>query len=166
MFLLQPLHGNDDDKNRISEGPPPIVPSNSTGLPAYPDAADVHPPQGDELFQYVLHALDNGSSKKELRTQLIAFGYTAGDAEQTVEDVDEWRRRNPVAQQPTHAPISSGSGNTNMIVGGLVCLLGLAITIGTFMASADGGGRFTIAYGAVIFGAIQFFRGLSQSNQQ
>jgi hypothetical protein len=50
-----------------------------------------------------------------------------------------------------------------MIIGGLVCALGLVITLGT-LAAASGpqGGGYVVAWGAIVFGAIQFFRGASQ----
>jgi hypothetical protein len=51
-----------------------------------------------------------------------------------------------------------------MLIGGGICLLGIIITVGTCLSAREGG-TYTIAYGAIIWGAIQFFRGLSQSNQ-
>ena len=50
----------------------------------------------------------------------------------------------------------------NVVIGGLVCAVGIAITAFTYSAAAEGGGRYVIAYGAVIAGAIQFVRGLTQ----
>jgi len=38
---------------------------------------------------------------------------------------------------------------------------GCAVTAATYLAAGDGGGRFFIAWGAVIFGAIQLIRGLA-----
>ena len=51
----------------------------------------------------------------------------------------------------------------NMIVGGLWCVGGIAITAATY-SSADGGGTYVVAWGAIIFGAIQFFRGAANLN--
>ena len=57
----------------------------------------------------------------------------------------------------------TGNGmNTNMWIGGAICLLGLVVIIGSLMASREGGG-YIIAYGAILWGGIQFFRGLAQS---
>jgi hypothetical protein len=50
-------------------------------------------------------------------------------------------------------------GLKSMAVGGLVCVIGLAVTIGT--ASA-GGNKFVVAWGAILFGGLQFFWGLVQ----
>ena len=42
--------------------------------------------------------------------------------------------------------------------------IGLVVTIGRCLAAGEGGGLYYIAWGAIVFGCIQFFRGLSQSN--
>ena len=47
----------------------------------------------------------------------------------------------------------------DMLVGGLWCLGGIAVTVLTYSA-ASGGGTYFVAWGAIVFGAIQFFRGL------
>jgi hypothetical protein len=49
--------------------------------------------------------------------------------------------------------------NRNVIIGGIICIVGIVITVGTYSAAADGG-SYTIAWGAILFGGIQFFRGL------
>jgi hypothetical protein len=52
-------------------------------------------------------------------------------------------------------------GSKHMAIGGLIFLAGCAVTLVT-LAAADGGGRFVLAWGAILFGAIQFFYGVSQ----
>ena len=50
-----------------------------------------------------------------------------------------------------------------MLFGALWCVGGLVVTIGGYvLAAKNGGGSYMIFWGAVIFGAIQFFRGLAQ----
>jgi hypothetical protein len=51
------------------------------------------------------------------------------------------------------------AANRNMLVGGLWCVGGIVVTVVT-LVSASGGGTYVVAWGAIIFGAIQFFRGL------
>jgi hypothetical protein len=53
------------------------------------------------------------------------------------------------------------AGRKNMIYGALICIIGTAVTVGSY-ALASGGGTYIIAWGAIIFGAVQFFRGLQQ----
>ena len=56
-----------------------------------------------------------------------------------------------------------GVARRNMIVGGFWLFGGLAITIGTLSSAAHnpGGGSYVVAWGAIIFGGLQFFRGLA-----
>ena len=53
------------------------------------------------------------------------------------------------------------AGNKNMMYGALWCVGGILVTVLTYSAASDGG-TYVIAWGAVIFGAIQFFKGLYQ----
>ena len=52
----------------------------------------------------------------------------------------------------------------NLIIGGIVCLVGTVITVGSFAAasSSPGGGSYMIAWGAILFGGIQCLRGLGE----
>ena len=54
------------------------------------------------------------------------------------------------------------AGKTHMIIGGVVCLIGIAITAITYAnaSSKEGGGTYIVWWGAIVFGAIDFFRGL------
>ncbi len=47
----------------------------------------------------------------------------------------------------------------DMALGAIIAIVGLVITIGTYSA-AQGGGTYVVAWGAIIFGGIRFFRGL------
>jgi hypothetical protein len=52
-------------------------------------------------------------------------------------------------------------GFTTMAIGLLMFVVGLAISIGSY-AAASHGGQYVVTWGAVVFGAIYFFRGLFQ----
>ncbi len=53
------------------------------------------------------------------------------------------------------------SAGTDMVIGLILCVVGIAITVGTYdSASRSGGGTYFIAYGPIIYGAIRFFKGL------
>lgn len=62
----------------------------------------------------------------------------------------------------------SNSAGQEMLIGGVVCALGVVVTICTyaFAASSPHGGRFIIAYGPAIYGGIQFFRGYSRLGEE
>jgi hypothetical protein len=49
----------------------------------------------------------------------------------------------------------------NMAIGSIWCIGGTLVTALTYQA-ASGGGHYVIAWGAIIFGAIQFLGGLAQ----
>jgi hypothetical protein len=52
-------------------------------------------------------------------------------------------------------------GRRDVLHGGLWLLLGIAVTVGTYiLAEERGGSRFIVAWGAMLFGGIQFLRGL------
>jgi hypothetical protein len=53
----------------------------------------------------------------------------------------------------------------NMVIGALVCFAGLALTLLTLGASAVTGVYF-VAWGAIVFGAAQFVRGMLQAGRQ
>jgi hypothetical protein len=55
------------------------------------------------------------------------------------------------------------AGRRNMLVGGLWCAGGLIVTLVSLAASA-GGGTYIVAWGAILFGAIQFIRGSGQAS--
>ena len=45
--------------------------------------------------------------------------------------------------------------------GGLWLLVGIVVTAGTYLVAAEGGGgRYIVAWGAMLFGGLQFLRGL------
>ncbi len=54
-----------------------------------------------------------------------------------------------------------GRGRKNMLVGGLIALVGGAVTLFRYQA-AQGGGSYVVAWGAMAFGALQFGIGVFQ----
>ncbi len=111
-----------------------------------------------DIHAYIVDCLNRGSKPAEVRKQLVVLGYSAQEANQLVQ----------AAQRPGR-PVSpygydhGRSPQSNMLIGGLIFSVGLLVTLGTM---ASGGGQVIIAYGAIIWGAIQFFRGLAASSQE
>lgn len=56
----------------------------------------------------------------------------------------------------------SAAGYRNLLLGGLWAALGVGLTIVTYENAQQLGGRFVVAYGAIIAGVVQFIRGLTQ----
>lgn len=68
------------------------------------------------------------------------------------------------AGQPTNTPAAQ-SGAHNMLVGGLWCIGGILVTVLTYDAVKDTGGHYIIAWGAILFGGLQFLKGLCQCGE-
>jgi hypothetical protein len=49
-----------------------------------------------------------------------------------------------------------------MLYGALWCIGGIIVTVSSYSAASDGG-SYTFAWGAILFGAIKFFKGLDNS---
>lgn len=131
----------------------PIPKSNQSG--------DAGPRINDQRARYVvIDSLDAGKSPDEIREKLNAYGFSNLDANRIIENVMAEQQRTR-----EYNKIVRGGGNLNMWMGGIICLLGTVMTVGSFMAASEGGGRYIIAWGAILFGGIQFFRGLSQRSQ-
>jgi hypothetical protein len=54
-------------------------------------------------------------------------------------------------------------GRKNMLYGALWCIGGIVVTALSYQAAANAGGKYVLAWGAILFGGIQFFRGMIQS---
>lgn len=114
-------------------------------------------------------------SEDEVRQQLVDKGMSTKDAvylmmelEQTTPGVAQ-RRKLAINRRSELSRIKSGTpsmqevrrseeNQQKMMIGGLIFSVGLVVTIISY-AGAQGGGTYIVAYGAIIFGAIQFARG-------
>jgi hypothetical protein len=99
----------------------------------------------------------------EVRKQLVAMGYSASDANHLVQAAQAHQGWGPSAALLPGTDAAKAAGHRNMIIGAIVCVLGLLVTVGSFAAASSSGGGYVLAWGAIVFGAIQFFRGAAQS---
>ncbi|HEY4122541.1 MAG TPA: hypothetical protein VGM56_31975 [Byssovorax sp.] len=60
--------------------------------------------------------------------------------------------------------MDSSAAKNQMIIGALICVVGVVVTVVSY-SSASGGSRYIFAWGAIIFGAFRFVRGLVALNQ-
>jgi hypothetical protein len=61
---------------------------------------------------------------------------------------------------------AKAKGHRNKEVGGIAFIVGCLVTLFTFVnAHANKGGVYIIAYGAIIFGGLQYLRGVKQSRE-
>lgn len=105
----------------------------------------------NQIYGFTADMLYNQKkSIEETKTALIENGLRAEDADVVIANL-----QNQYKQEKREA------SNKNMLYGALWCVGGLLVTILTYSAASDGG-TYVVAWGAVIFGAIQFFKGLFQ----
>lgn len=57
---------------------------------------------------------------------------------------------------------TKATGKRNMLIGALWAIGGLVVTVATYSAASARGGTYVVAWGAVIFGGVQFVQGLIQ----
>lgn len=120
---------------------------------------DNRKPKNDDVVQavyaYAASLLREGKSSHEIRKALIERGLSE-EAAYTV--VDQLSR----ARSDAMSNAERDNAVKNMLIGGVICIIGLVISIGSFQAasSSSSGGSYVVAWGAVIFGGWQFLKGL------
>jgi hypothetical protein len=109
--------------------------------------------QLEEIYRFAAEQLRDGARPDEVEKSLLEQGV---DLETARVAVNELTR--------LHAQANKAAGLKNMIYGAMWCIGGIAVTVFSHQAAAGaGGGRYVVAWGAVVFGAIQFFRGVFQT---
>jgi len=75
---------------------------------------------------------------------------------------DQLEKENAVQSTPAG---NRSDGVGSMVIGGLICLVGIVVTVVSYSAasSSSRGGSYVVAWGAILFGGIRFFKGLFQS---
>jgi hypothetical protein len=71
--------------------------------------------------------------------------------------------QNALAAPSNAAEALRARSQRDMLVGGLWCGGGILVTALTYSSAANGGGSYVVAWGAILFGGVQFLRGLSAS---
>ncbi len=117
----------------------------------------------DEAYLYALECLLKGTKPRDVRKSLLESGHSAKQADQILETAIKFQKTNENKEKMMDGS-GGNTGQRNMVIGGIVCLIGIVITLGTMSAAMQsGGGQYIIAWGAVVFGGFQFFRGWMQS---
>jgi hypothetical protein len=104
-----------------------------------------------ELGQLAANMLRQGASDEMVEDELVRLGLDERTAAALVDRI--------------HGVLDNArkeKAQRDMAWGGIICVVGIVITAGTYSAASGGGGSYVVAWGAIIFGAIRFFRGLSQ----
>jgi hypothetical protein len=119
-----------------------------------------------ELFSDAVIALHQGSSPDTVKGSMIGRGVNPDIASAIIEKAVAFRRpaSNREANGSDSSPVMhssrSESASGDMLVGGSICLVGILITTASY-DSATGGGTYVVAWGAILFGAIKFLKGVA-----
>jgi len=67
-----------------------------------------------------------------------------------------------IAARESAGSAESAGGSSDVVIGGLICAVGVAVTAVSYSAASasSGGGAYVVAWGAIVFGAVRMFRGL------
>lgn len=115
----------------------------------------------EQLAQYVAHNIGEGKDKGGVTKELVKQGWPKEKAAQFVDDIEQElkERAEEYKRTPEGRQAMASQYKRHMLYGILWVAGGTAVTIATYEAASEGG-FFIIAWGAIIFGIIDFFRGL------
>ena len=144
----------------------PIPPAPDPPKPGEVPHSAASDPVTAEIHAYVIDCLNHGSKPSDIRTSLMAKGLSPAEANRVVQSAVHRQTGGAFGDDADISDVAAlqAIGRRNMAIGGLVCVIGLVVTLGSMAAAGDGGGRFVIAWGAIVWGAVQFFRGMNQTN--
>jgi hypothetical protein len=99
-----------------------------------------------------------GKSPLSVEEALVQRGFSKHEARGVIEDVIHAARE--VRQ------VVSNVGQYNMAIGALLCVVGTLVTLFTYQAASNSpGGKFIVAWGAIVIGFAQFIGGLYQTHR-
>jgi hypothetical protein len=105
------------------------------------------------VYSFAATQMQSGASNQQIVAMLIDKGLGPDAAATVVKNLGRMRTAAVAA-----------AGKKNMAYGALWCIGGIVVTAATYGAAASaGGGTYVVAWGAIVFGAIQFIRGLVQA---
>ncbi len=100
------------------------------------------------VYAFAAEQMKNGLSPQHIQSMLVEKGLDQDFAATVVSNLT--RLRSEAIRE---------AGKKDMLYGALWCIGGIIVTAMTYSAAAPGG-TYVVAWGAILFGAIQFFRGL------
>ena len=114
------------------------------------------PPQDQQqvrraVYLAVFNGLRRGESAASAEKALVAKGLDQASASAVVQGVQNFNA--------AFAKTIKSAGGRSALFGALWCVGGTIVTVATYEA-AQGGGTYVVAWGAIVFGAIQMLRGL------
>ena len=133
---------------------PMVTEQNHVGLQGQePWISDQEPTEEEivrDVYEFAAEQMANGASEWQVQNALIENGLDQECAMIVVSNLIRMRKE-----------AVGAAGKKEMLHGALWCIGGITVTAVTYSLASEGA-PFIIAFGAIIFGAIQFFRGLAQ----
>jgi len=107
-----------------------------------------------QLTQYVAGQFRLGRKRSQIISALVKSGVPQAQASKIVEDVEG-------AIKKTKKSSRKSRGRRQLIYGGVILAIGVAITGGTYVAAASGatGGYYLVSFGAILVGLLSIVRG-------
>jgi len=103
-------------------------------------------------WEYVFNAKKTGASNENIQKALLERGMEPNQAAQLLRAL------------PNQALLLAKAANSSLQKDGLICGLGLAVSLFTYL-SATNGGTYVVAWGAVVFGGIRFLQAWNQKTK-
>lgn len=110
-----------------------------------------------ELSGNIAAELAGGADREQIVRELIKQNWPKESALQFVESVEEELRR--YKESPEGKKELAEQYARHMLYGLLWAAGGTIVTIGSYTTVSESGGTYVIAYGAILYGIIDFFRG-------
>jgi hypothetical protein len=111
-----------------------------------------------KISKAIATQLSHGVKKETIVKQLVKQNISEEVAISLVESVE--RAINQYKESPEGQAVMSKKYGRQMLYGVLWAVGGTLVTIFTYSAASSGGGTYVIAWGAIIFGIVDFIRGL------
>lgn len=108
----------------------------------------------EAVYAFAAEQMHDGVALAKIEKKLIEQGLSPEAAATVVGNLKQAK-----------AQAAKEASRKNMLYGALWCVGGIVVTVLTYQAAA-GGGSFVVAWGAILFGGIQFVRGLVQSSEE
>lgn len=115
-----------------------------------------------QVAEYVAHSLTEGKDRWEISEELMKQGWPERTALQFVDNTEQElkERIRGYKRTPEGRQAMATQYKRHMLNGVLSIAGGIAVSIVTYMVAVLGAGFYLVAVGAVIFGIIEFFRGI------
>jgi hypothetical protein len=101
-------------------------------------------------FQHAVGLINQGKSRAQIESELKSIGLGQESVSGVVNRVFQLRKQ-------AHRDVAG----KNIMFGAIWCVGGTAVTALTYQM-ASGGGTYFVAWGAILFGGIQFLKGVGQ----